>query len=524
LKDYSGFFTNVVAEHLHKLVDLVRDSHSQKVLVHEWVLGIEYNWKDYAGENKRRVYEPNPAGDSDFIPRLSFWISGLRDKFNSNPTKIQVIDLLYQTFDASTYCYFEYGTRDDVENQIEKYCEEVDDWFGEPILNPKLKKFRLSRKAIPAMNVAIKKLQEYGFAEDSELVISKNMENASDIEKDFMLRFKKISQAFIDQMNKNMDKFLEIQKDLDLFISECQSLGYSDILSKKHKLDINAVKQRSELKKLVMNSEAIYSDTFKINTNELIQLINKDISFSKIQQEIRSLLSGQLVDSLRKDTFKFDKMHQVLNSLNKLWKDNSFELFEEKQLTEIEDIAILIKRKDTLKTTIYDCFKELRKFDPTLPEPDKQGILTDVITPELNVIEENKILKYLYSIYIDILKRNPDLGNEIIKKIELFIRTVASNFSVKYFDYEFNKIKDKSYLKVMVVNIFRMPKKGIEVIIKQNSKTTDNKLTDKNGEVIFESVPKGKLVVSLNKNNKKREYPINIEQYYNEKKIWLFSF
>lgn len=78
MKNYSEFFTHVVANHLHKLVDLVKGSYSQKVLVHEWVLGIEHNWSQY-------IYVSND--DSEFIPRLSIWIGGLRDRFNSDLKK-----------------------------------------------------------------------------------------------------------------------------------------------------------------------------------------------------------------------------------------------------------------------------------------------------------------------------------------------------------------------------------------------------------------------------------------------------
>ncbi len=217
MRDYSKFFTSVVAGHLHKLVDLVKDSYSQKVLVHQWVLGIEHNWSEYV------VVSNNT---SEFIPRLLFWIGGLREQFNSNPSKRKVIELLNKIFDVSTFCFFEYGARHDVEEQIKEYCKEVDDWFGEDILTHKFKKFKFSQNVIELVNDAFKKLIYLGV--DSKKInnikISKRIETSSDLEKEFNKLVETIIKLSINYTISPMNDVIKYLKD---FLEKCHKLGYS---------------------------------------------------------------------------------------------------------------------------------------------------------------------------------------------------------------------------------------------------------------------------------------------------------
>ncbi|MBL7051152.1 hypothetical protein ISS04_03235 [Candidatus Woesearchaeota archaeon] len=420
MKDYSEFFTHVVANHLHKLVSLVGSSHPQKVLVHEWVLGIESNWRAYVITSK--------GDDSEFIPRLSFWIGGLRDQFNSNPSKSKVIELLNETFDASTFCYFDYGARSDVEEQIEKYCKEVDDWFGEEILTPKLRKFRLSKKVIPLINSEIKTLQRYGTnLSDSKIGLNKDIRDASGLEKEFSSMFKTISREYVKAMKTNVDQFLNIKRDLDSFLNSCNELGYKELSSKK-------------------------------------------------------------------------------------------------QLSEIEEIKELIKDKNSLKSIVNDNFDKIKEFEAELPEPGNlNSHFTSLFSNSLVNIKPDKILLILYNRYIDLLKKNPKEGNKIIENIDEFVEDIPNKYSTKNIQTEFNKIKDKAFLKVKIVNLFRIPKEEIEVRINKNSKKLKTKLTDENGEVMFENIPQDELSINITIGDKDNEYGIKIEDYYNEKTIWLFS-
>ena len=425
MNNYSDFFTNIVAKHLHKLVEIIGDSPSQKVLVHEWVLGIESTWRDFT--RTLMVYPKNYNHDSEFISRLSFWIEGLRDKFNSNSSKNQVIELLYKTFDASTFCYFDYGTRDDVEAQIENYCKQVDEWFGESILSPKLKKFRLSKNVIPLINSTMDTLQRYGSnLDNSDIGISKDIRDASGLEKEFYAMFSRITEEFIISMAKNVILFSIMKSQLDYFLSSCHKLGYDDILSKK-------------------------------------------------------------------------------------------------QNSQIEEIKNLIEEKKRLQDIINHSFDKLKRYFAELPEPNKHAPFIDVFSGTLKNIDNKKILQYLYSVYLDILKSNPKNGANIIDEIELFIKIASKCFNINTIEADFKTIKDKSYLKVKVTNFFRIAKRGVDITIKKGNKIILRKPTDEEGFGIFENLPKQEISIIITNKKKEKQYLLNIKDYYNEKNIWVFS-
>lgn len=419
MSDYSDFFTKVVTKHLHRLVDLVKNSHSQKVLVHEWVLGIEYNWSAYVTTSE--------DDGSEFIPRLSFWIGGLRDQFNSNINKNKVIELLYKTFDASTFCYFEYGARDDVEKQIEKYCKEVDDWFNEEILLPKLKKFRLSKDVIPLINSQIDLLQRYNSdLSDSRFGISKDIRDASGLEKEFSSIFKIISEEYVKVMKSNIEWFLDISENLKSFEKTCSNLGYREIVSKKQK-------------------------------------------------------------------------------------------------SEIEEISKLIELKKTLKSIVNIHFDKIKIYEPNLPEPEKYSPFLTLFHNSLKHIKPEEILMHLYEMYLDILKRNPKQGNDIHANMNSFIKEISKENPVKQIEQRFNEIKDNASLKIKLINIFRMPKKEVQIILKHNSKKIGSKHTNIEGKSLFDNIPKDRLNMVITLKDKEKEYDVDIQEYYNEKEIWLFS-
>ena len=102
-----------------------------------------------------------------------------------------------------------------------------------------------------------------------------------------------------------------------------------------------------------------------------------------------------------------------------------------------------------------------------MPEPNKHSIFTDVFGKTLKNIDNKKTLQYLYQVHLDILKRKPTQGNAIINEIKVFIKIALKDFNVSSIEADFETIKDKSYLKIKVINIFRIGKKDININIKK---------------------------------------------------------
>jgi len=149
-KDYGVLFRDIVAPHLHKIVSLVSGSKVKKILLHEWVLGVEHNWAEYFVDSEV---------DSEFIPRLSFRIGGLRDEFKNGSSEEEISELLIETFVISTLAYFEFGARLEIFWEIDKFCKKVDEWMRRDILKDKFKKFKLMKESIPLINNSINLLK-----------------------------------------------------------------------------------------------------------------------------------------------------------------------------------------------------------------------------------------------------------------------------------------------------------------------------------------------------------------------------
>lgn len=428
MKNYSDLLNQVIVNHLHNLVDLVKGSHPQKVLAHEWVLGIEKNWS---------VYVLDTDG-SDFIARLSFWISGLRDKFDDNPSKKEVVDLVYKTFDVSTFCYFEYGTRHDIENQIEKYAKEVDNWLGEPLLIPKLKKFRHSRDIIPIVNSAANILQKFGVnLNKDQFTISEKAKDAADIEKEFTSRLKVITKEFIETIKQTTTPSPQLGYGLSIFVDACNRLGYTDILTKKQKEELEA--------------------------------------------------------------------------------------FEKKQKEETERVEKLRREMMRLKSLVIESFEKLRKYDPNLIEAGHYPPFSSMFTKDTKSFNPERILSDLYNVFMDILKRNQEQGEQILRKIQSFIDKASAEFPTKDILEQFNILKEGSCLRIKVVNLFNLPKKGAEIVLRCGEDEIGSGLTDIDGEITFQRVPKRTLDIYLVKKNKEKRYPVHIQSYYTKKVIWLLA-
>ena len=156
-KNYEELFTNIIAKHLHKLVEEISEKPRQdyrRILVREDVMEIRYIWPP-------KIKIEGSEINSQFIPRLSFWLWGLREKFNNQIEKEEVVKVLIETLRVAFFCYFEYGSQKEIEDEIHSYCQEVDRWMNDKILIPRFENFQLSQKFIPLINNYIPNLRHY---------------------------------------------------------------------------------------------------------------------------------------------------------------------------------------------------------------------------------------------------------------------------------------------------------------------------------------------------------------------------
>jgi hypothetical protein len=344
MKDYFELFTNIVAPHLHKLVELVSSSRRMKVLVHEWVLEIEYNWPEYAIVSD---------DDSDFIARLSFWIGGLREKFKSNPSKKDVIELLNKTFDASTFCYFEFGARDDIERQIEFYCTQVDDFFNERILSPKLKRFRLSKEAIPLINRTIKILEYYHFKFE-HVKFRESIEDASELETELLSLFRRLLNGFIKITESNFANLSEINEKFLSFLSCCNKIGYNDVFLVEDQKNL-ILAYKSILNNYPTNGEEIINSFFNLlpKLSTLIDTLILKNEFEFIKDS--GYLKLKIVNIIRipKKNLKITIKHGLNKSVEKFTDKSGVVLFNDLSKG---DISILINSSKKAYTMEIDTF------------------------------------------------------------------------------------------------------------------------------------------------------------------------
>ncbi len=137
---YIALFNDVIAPHLHALVNTVSECKRVKVLIHEWDQEIEKIWPI-------QTVTVNES-TSDLIARLSFAIDGLRDRFYSGLSRKQVIKEIHQVFDISILFYSEFDASKDIAHLINKFCETVDKKMGARILASKLRLFKRIHQTI----------------------------------------------------------------------------------------------------------------------------------------------------------------------------------------------------------------------------------------------------------------------------------------------------------------------------------------------------------------------------------------
>jgi hypothetical protein len=611
MKNISELFTNIVAEYLHKLVDSVGNLTFHKILVHEWVVGIEYNWGVFT----------RSSDDSDFVARLSLRIGGWRSEFAQAKSQKEVTKLLYQTFDAMTFCYFDYGAEKEVETIIEDYCKAVDGWFGELILQPKLKRFKLSRKAIPLLEETLGKLKKWGFTLDKRKgVLSEDITNATGLEKEFQTLFSDIIEEFIRIIKRNISDYNEIKLELDKFLEGCKELGYPGIITKAQSAVIEDIQIRLELRDLLIDSHNNLSLTNKglFDVDELVRTLNSGISSQKVKEnvlsqlslqivnyltrndinfdearkesrlvedfwkrygltilsdkdkseigniqkvrefktiiresyeilkedlsididsklskinalidikrielEISSQLSKELLNLLASDISKYELLEQKIQKIVTLWNKDSILLFDDRGIQELQKLANLRNRKLEMREIVEKGIHNLQKIDSNLPELDKHNPLSEVISSEVAGFNENQVITYMFIVQKDILKRYPEKGKKIFEEIEDFIKKTSKKFDVKTIKREVDNLKEKAYLKVKIVNLFRFPKKNIEISLMQGSKKIKSGSTNEDGEVVFTDIPKTEVNLRISNSPKERNLLIN--DYYLEKTVWLFT-
>jgi hypothetical protein len=501
MNKYSNFFTDIVANHLHKLVDLVQGSSSKKVLVHQWVLGIEYNWRAYAGTSEN---------ESEFIGRLSFWIGGLRDKFNANPSKKEVIHLLYKIFDASTFCYFEYNARTDIKNQIENFCNEVDNWFNENILKLKFKKFELSQKVIPLINDMVEVINKYG-KKEVKFKISRDIHNASELEAELSKFITQYSEIILELIKNNPKEYENIKVDLESIITLSEKLDFKKLLSDKFSKKIEIFDKLIFIRNLEVDTTSIMKGNLNYDLRNFSLIYKFDIKIN-IDKEIKKNLhaiSELLINNIMKNPDKFDFYFNLSVSIDHIWVQTDHQLFNHNQKIMIEKLKNITQIRKIVSDTILLIKKELDLEYNNFP-------LTKNININMNLdFEINSILKLISKSLFQKINDYPDKYDEynkimlsiinlwkntpyhflnvnqekelieirkLVKKRELLILLIDSmvnqyrmidisiedargidNFS-HFFNLKLNRIKEKDVIKSLLLFF----KKGIDTDIKNS--------------------------------------------------------
>lgn len=238
MTNYRELFDNVIAPHFHQLVRTATPHPARRIMVHEWVLGIESNWKGFAEATK---------DGPDYVARLSFWMGGLRDKFYSRLTQEEAEKLLLETFDASTFCYFEYGADDDIKVVIEEYCKKVDKFLGKKLLHTPYQRFKLSHKAIPIIESTTRVVEQYDSNVHVKGVrIDESVQDFESLQRKFTLAFRHIAAAFLEVADRRHSELTEINEDFQNFLSAIGNLGFTDVLTKDQRTRVEDLDKKAQ--------------------------------------------------------------------------------------------------------------------------------------------------------------------------------------------------------------------------------------------------------------------------------------
>jgi hypothetical protein len=520
---------NLVIKHIHQLVDTVKSESRRKVLVHQWILGICKHWKDF-------VELEGESDESEFIPRISIGIQGIRDRFERGMNKSELIKELKYVFDISTYCYFEYNAREDVLKQIKDYSIKADELFGEDLLSPMYNKFMLSRNIMPIINNAISKIEELNPSETKTLErirFKDSLDDASGLEKEFDRVLKKVAQSFLKSIKENPLDYEYYEKELEEFDKNANRFGYSNIITKKDKEELEYVKQYLHIlnltKETVNSLRTPYQVCHSINlrTFSVLSSINTKKDINSIAKDITSTIATQLIADLSENLIHYNEIMEKSEKIKGMWKNIIPKFFTERQESfikeaeKIRDNLLKIKEnKKELGEIIEDSFKKLQNIDCNIPKPRKHKPLEPVFMSELEEFDKKEVLFYLFNVYLDILKRYPMEESKIFKQLEALISKLDKNYNIDYLKLELEKIKNLACFELKIKNIFGRPKKNVDIVISQNDKKLEGKKTNNDGLVLFDNLLKGDIEINIANKKKKTYY---LEKYHNHNEVRLIK-
>ncbi|MBT6774906.1 hypothetical protein HOA91_06065 [Candidatus Woesearchaeota archaeon] len=517
----------LVISHLHDLVDSVISDNRKKILVHEWVLGICKHWRDFA--------EINIEG-SEFIPRVSFGIQGIRNRFERGMTMKEVINELLYVFEISTYCYFEYGARKDILNKIENYCKNADSLLENKILIHEFEKFKSSKQIIPLINKAIDYLNYFDENKNvNEFRINPETETVSELEKEFNKIIILITDYFITTMWNNMDEINEIKKELNQFTKEISELKYINLINKEKQKEINKIEDFRLIKDLTIDTISILKTPhhIKVNNEEISSKFlkfDKNKNLNKLTEEIISEISKSIINSLHENPLYFDEIKEKSDKIKIVWKEKTTTFFTDSQKKQISKTKIIkeeimnIREENTMiKGYIRGWYESLKKINKEIMEPSRHVDLIKLYQEKDKKNNQKEIFDYLLDIMINLIKQNQEQEDKITKTIEKFLVDVKKKFNMFGLEEKYSNFLELAKIEVEVINFFNKPKKDTKVSLYDHSKLLVELKTNNKGLVTFDKIPRKEISIKVG-NKKRKEKIIKVKRYNNKYKIRLFFY
>jgi hypothetical protein len=401
-RDYEQLFNQIVVPHLHSLKELVATSERRKVLVHEWVLEVERSWAEFA----------DTGMGSDFVARLAFFISGLRERARSNPSEDEIKKVLIDAFDASIYCYFEFGARKDVAEATLTFCRDVDEWMNKAVLVPHYERFEKSREIVPFIDEQVNRLENYGL--DGNLIktqlqkaIKREIEDASSLVAELKRLLEQIPDLHLKAIQTNPSKASKIDEEIEEFVVRAEKFGYHIKLDKELVKKRKRISEFTHILKILKESlrKSGIADFIDISKFEIVNHFNLDKEPIIVATQTAGVLNDEFLRLVHENRDIGKRAVTLGKKLQKEWSDIIPELFPEKQmkqLVEIEsriakfsDIAEVLE-KSLRKSGIADSidvskFEILNRFDlrkePMTVATHTAGVLNDQF---LHLVKENR--------------------------------------------------------------------------------------------------------------------------------------
>jgi hypothetical protein len=221
---YTNLFTDVLADTLHKLVKNIEKNNTKINITNKWVLGCEINKSSYA----------SCTNSNDFVAKLQFRISGLRDEFKQNLENDKIFTLLNEIFDILAYSYSQFPKIEtDIEDLIKNLCEKLYEYFEENEVENLIKRFD------PILN----KIEQKTISTDKPKYI---------IEKEAYETVKN----YIETMKKKNNNFTITEKNLNNYITLCQKNGINiDLTDEQNQAILKAKSKYIQHRKMEKSSK-----------------------------------------------------------------------------------------------------------------------------------------------------------------------------------------------------------------------------------------------------------------------------